>query len=315
MLANLSASNITIAKADTRRLLCLAQSARCLAAYLYAAAGTGESTTDLAWDGQAGVFENGVELASTDRFPAGDGMALADIDLDLLRQERLRMGTFDDNRRRHARPAGFAGSRSCWRQATMRRGLLRHVDRFPFVPADPDRLAQDCYEAYNIQVSGLVQRMRATGSQRIVIGVSGGLDSTQALIVAAQAVDLLGLPRTNIFGFTMPGFATGEHTKANAIRLMAAWVLPRASSTSGPRPGRCWPTSAIRSRKASRSTTSRSRTSKPGCAPTTCSGSPTTTRASCSVRATFPSWRWGGAPTALATRCPTTTSMPVCRRR
>ena len=222
VLANLSASNITIGKAETRQLLCLSQSARCLAAYLYAAAGTGESTTDLAWDGQAAIYEAGVQLAATDRFPAGARIAIADVDLDLLRQERMRMGTFDDNRRRHAAGRGFRTVTFALAPPDADLGLRRRVDRFPFVPADPARLAQDCYEAYNIQVSGLVQRLRANGTSRLVIGVSGGLNSTQALLVAAQAFDLLGLPRTNLLGFTMPGFGTSDGTKANAIRLMEA---------------------------------------------------------------------------------------------
>lgn len=223
VLANLSASNITIGKAETRNLLCRAQSARCVAAYLYAAAGTGESTTDLAWDGQASIFENGALLAETDRFPDDDRLATADVDLDLLRQERARMGTFDDNRRRHAssvdrfRRIGFR-----LEAPETNLGLRRHVDRFPFVPDDPARLEQDCYEAYNIQVSGLIQRIGATRGKRIVIGVSGGLDSTQALIVAAKAFDRLGLPRTDIFAFTMPGFGTSDRTKTNAVRLMEA---------------------------------------------------------------------------------------------
>jgi NAD+ synthase (glutamine-hydrolysing) len=220
VLANLSASNITIGKAETRRLLCQSQSARCVAAYLYAAAGAGESTTDLAWDGQASVFENGNVLAETERFPADHAAAIADLDLDLLRQERLQMGSFDTNRRRHARryrtvsfkldpPGGDVG-------------FHRRVERFPFVPADRERLEQDCYEAYNIQVSGLTQRLRATGLKRVVIGVSGGLDSTQALIVCAHAFDLLGLPRSDILAYTMPGFATSDLTKRNAIALMQA---------------------------------------------------------------------------------------------
>jgi NAD+ synthase (glutamine-hydrolysing) len=224
VLANLSASNITIGKAETRRLLCQSQSARCLAAYLYAAAGAGESTTDLAWDGQASVFENGAVLAETERFPAQGGAAIADIDLDLLRQERLHMGSFDTNRRRVVRQRGTA-----WRTIGFRidpplddLGLRRRIERFPFVPADVARLEQDCYEAYNIQVSGLAQRLRATGLRRVVIGVSGGLDSTQALIVCAQAFDLLRLPRTGIYAYTMPGFATSDHTKSNALRLMEA---------------------------------------------------------------------------------------------
>ena len=222
VLLNLSASNITIGKADTRRLLGQSQSARCIAAYLYAASGVGESTTDLAWDGQVSIFENGALLAESERFPASGHVAFADIDLDLLRQERSRQGTFDDNRRRH--PACRDFRRIPFRLDLPARdvALERAIERFPFVPSDPARLSQDCYEAYNIQVSGLVQRRRATGGGRIVIGVSGGLDSTQALIVAAKAMDLLGQQRTDILAYTMPGFGTSEGTRRNAHRLMAA---------------------------------------------------------------------------------------------
>ena len=218
VLANLSASNITIGKAETRRLLCRSQSARCLAAYLYAAAGAGESTTDLAWDGQASVFENGNTLAETERFPVADQAAIADIDLDMLAQERLQMGSFDTNRRRHART--FRRITFAVTPPDGDVGFHRRVERFPFVPADVARLEQDCYEAYNIQVSGLAQRLRATGLKKVVIGISGGLDSTQALLVCAQAFDLLGLPREGILAYTMPGFATSDHTKSNAWALM-----------------------------------------------------------------------------------------------
>ena len=218
VLANLSASNITIGKAETRRLLCRSQSARCLAAYLYAAAGAGESTTDLAWDGQASVFENGNTMAETERFPIADQAAIADIDLDLLMQERLQMGSFDTNRRRHAR--AFRQVEFAVSPPIADVGFRRRVERFPFVPADVARLEQDCYEAYNIQVSGLAQRMRATGLKKVVIGISGGLDSTQALLVCAQAFDLLGLPREGILAYTMPGFATSDYTKSNAWKLM-----------------------------------------------------------------------------------------------
>ncbi|EWY37178.1 NAD+ synthetase [Skermanella stibiiresistens SB22] len=222
VLANLSASNITIGKSDTRRLLCQSQSERCIAAYLYSAAGAGESTTDLAWDGQTSIFENGTVLTETARFPAGDQIAVADIDLDRIRQERMRMGSFDDNRRRmDVQPTAD------FRRVTFRLdppmadvGLERAVERFPFVPADPARLEQDCYEAYNIQVAGLLQRLRAIGTRHPVIGVSGGLDSTHALIVTARAMDRLGLPRSDILAYTMPGFATSDHTKGNAVRLM-----------------------------------------------------------------------------------------------
>lgn len=221
VIANLSASNITIGKAETRSLLTRAQSARCLCAYIYAAAGIGESTTDLAWDGQLTIDENGANLATSERFPMHAHHVLADVDLDLLRQERLRQGTFDDNARERAGPAYRSIS---WRLDPPRdTGPLRRiVGRFPFVPADPARLAQDCFEAYNIQVSGLSQRLAAIGVRKVVIGVSGGLDSTQALIVAARAFDRLGWPRANILAFTLPGFATSDETKANAHALMTA---------------------------------------------------------------------------------------------
>jgi NAD+ synthase (glutamine-hydrolysing) len=220
VLANLSASNITIGKAETRRLLCASQSARCVAAYLYAAAGAGESTTDLAWDGQASIFEAGATLAETERFPATSQFAVADIDLGLLRHERMQMGSFDANRRHN--PGEFRRIAFRLEPPVRDIGLERRVERYPFVPADPARLEQDCYEAYNIQVSGLAQRLGAIGSKHMVIGVSGGLDSTHALIVSGHALDRLGLPRSNILAYTMPGFATSAHTKGNAIRLMQA---------------------------------------------------------------------------------------------
>ena len=222
VLVNLSGSPITIGRADTRSLLCRAASVRCLAAYLYAAAGQGESTTDLSWDGQTSIFENGVLLAQGARFAGGPTITVADVDLDLLRSERARMGTFDDNRRTLGVTSGHRSVEFALDPPDVDLGLLRKVERFPFVPADPARLAQDCYEAYNIQVDGLVQRLRATNTKKVVIGVSGGLDSTHALIVAARAMDLLALPRANILGFTLPGFATSATTKSSATALMAA---------------------------------------------------------------------------------------------
>ncbi|MDE2376948.1 NAD(+) synthase [Bradyrhizobium sp.] len=220
VLINLSGSPITIGRARARALLCQSTSARCLAAYVYAAAGAGESTTDLAWDGQTSIHENGVLLAEGERFRQGGQITFADVDLDLLRQERAAMGTFDDNRRR--REATFRKVTFALKPPVADIGFLRRVERFPFVPSDESLLERDCYEAYNIQVAGLVQRMRATGTKRVVIGVSGGLDSTHALIVAAKAVDLLGLPRGNILAYTMPGFATGGESKSNALALMRA---------------------------------------------------------------------------------------------
>jgi NAD+ synthase (glutamine-hydrolysing) len=220
VLANLSGSPITIGRADDRKLLARSASSRCLAAYVYAAAGEGESTTDLAWDGQTMIYENGVLLAESERFPKGERMSIADVDIELLRAERLRMGTFDDNRRHHCDVTDrFRHVEFVVDPPTGDIGLRRAVERFPFVPSDPERLQQDCYEAYNIQVSGLEQRLRALNYPKVVIGVSGGLDSTHALIVAARAMDREGRPRSDILAFTLPGFATGDRTKTNAIAL------------------------------------------------------------------------------------------------
>jgi NAD+ synthase (glutamine-hydrolysing) len=230
VLLNLSGSPITVGRAEDRKLYSRAQSSRCLAAYVYAAAGQGESTTDLSWDGQTMIYENGVLLAETERFPDGERRSVADVDVDLLRQERTRMGTFDDNRRVHAdRTDDFRRipfTLDPPRDAAL--GLKREVERFPFVPADDDRLELDCYEAYNIQVAGLMQRMGAIGNPKIVIGVSGGLDSTHALVVAAKAMDRAGRPRTDILGFTLPGFATSDGTKSNAHKLMDALGITKA---------------------------------------------------------------------------------------
>jgi NAD+ synthase (glutamine-hydrolysing) len=224
VLLNLSGSPITVGRADDRRMHVRATSARCLAAYLYAAAGQGESSTDLSWDGQTMVYEMGDLLAETERFPEGPRRSVADVDLMRIRQERMRQGTFDDNRRGWQDRVGesFRTVEFELSPPTGDLGLRRRVDRFPFVPDDPARLAQDCYEAYNIQVSGLEQRLRAIGDPKVVIGVSGGLDSTHALIVAAKAMDRLGRPRSDILAFTLPGFATSSGTKDNATKLSAS---------------------------------------------------------------------------------------------
>jgi NAD+ synthase (glutamine-hydrolysing) len=226
VLANLSGSPITVARAEDRRLLVRSASSRCLAAYLYAAAGEGESSTDLSWDGQTMVYECGALLGETERFPHGPRRTTVDVDLERIRQERLRQGTFDDNARAEGLAGAFVEVEFTLDPPAGDIGLRRKVDRFPFVPDDPDRLALDCYEAYNIQVSGLEQRLRAIGGgdhePKIVIGVSGGLDSTHALIVAAKAMDRLGRPRSDILGFTMPGFATTDSTRSNATSLCKA---------------------------------------------------------------------------------------------
>jgi NAD+ synthase (glutamine-hydrolysing) len=226
VLANLSGSPITIARAEDRRLLVRSASFRSNAAYVFAAAGQGESTTDLSWDGQTMVYECGDLLGESERFPDGPRRTVVDVDLDRIRQERLRQGTHDDNRRGldSARP-----TRSAFRTVAFELappsgdiGLRRKLDRFPFVPDDVDRLALDCYEAYHIQVAGLVQRMQAIGRPKAVIGISGGLDSTHALIVAARAMDQLGRPRSDVLAFTMPGFATGDTSRSLATRLAKA---------------------------------------------------------------------------------------------
>ncbi len=223
ILCNLSASNIVVGKARERAMLAAAQSARTCSAYVFAAAGPGESTTDLAWDGQAFIHELGDELATSPRFSNAAELTIADVDVGRLRAERMRFGTFNDAAAAAGHPEtrfrriGFAHQPS---HADI--GLRRPVARFPFVPDDPRLLDEDCYEAFNIQVEGLLRRVSASGAKRLVVGVSGGLDSTHALIVAAKAFDRLGRPRTDILGFTMPGFATGADTKANAWALMEA---------------------------------------------------------------------------------------------
>ena len=223
VLLNLSASNITIGKAGYRNDLCAAQSGKCIAAYLYSAAGPGESTTDLAWDGHAVMFEQDRLLAESERFARDDQLISADIDLDRLLAERLRATSFSDSAQAHRE-----------RLRAMRRiafevqlpagdlGLRRAIERFPYVPAASDARDELCYEAYNIQVHGLAKRLESTGIERIVIGISGGLDSTQALLVAARTMDRLGLPRGNILAYTLPGFATSAGTRDNAWKLMQA---------------------------------------------------------------------------------------------
>lgn len=223
VLLNLSASNIIIGKAAYRRSLCASQSAKCLAAYLYAAAGPGESTTDLAWDGHAMIYENNELLAESTRFAADEQLIAADIDLERLVQERMRMTSFNDCASDHRDRV-----RSCRHVAVefkLPEGaipLRRMVERFPYVPSDPAARDERCFEAYNIQVHGLAKRLSSTDIEKVVIGVSGGLDSTHALIVAAKTMDQLRLPRTNVLAYTMPGFATSEATRANALALMRA---------------------------------------------------------------------------------------------
>jgi NAD+ synthase (glutamine-hydrolysing) len=204
LILNLSASNVTIAKDAYRHSLVANQSSRCLAAYLYTAAGTGESTTDLGWDGHALIYENGELLAEAERFQYGSQLIQAEVDLDRLCQERMRQTSFGQS----VQSYGEELSRfrkiffSADPPAAERLLCQREYGRFPYVHSNQAERERRCYQA--------------------VIGISGGLDSTQALIVAARAMDVLKLPRSNILAFTMPGFATSKRTLEDARALMAA---------------------------------------------------------------------------------------------
>ncbi len=223
ILTNLSASNVTIGKSDERHLLARAQSSRAVAAYVYSASGHGESTTDLAWDGQGMIYELGDLLAESERFALRPELSIADVDCDRILGERMRMQTFNDAAEHAGRPEDrfrTIAFEHCICSADI--GLIRPLRRFPFVPNRADRLDADCYEAFNIQVDGLMRRIEATRAKSVVIGISGGLDSTHALIVAAKTCDRMGLPRSFIRGYTMPGFGTTEGTRSNAWKLMEA---------------------------------------------------------------------------------------------
>lgn len=226
ILCNLSASPITIGRADDRHLHCRSSSSRSICAYVYSASGHGESTTDLAWDGQGVVYELGELLSESARFDLSPELCVVDIDTDRIAAERMRNQTFSDAAEAHGRPE------DSYRRIVFEHdyaqgdaGLKRPIRRFPFVPNNATTLDEDCFEAFNIQVDALMRRIQAVGAKSLVIGISGGLDSTHALIVASKACDRLGLPRTTIRGYTMPGFATSDGTKDNAWKLMEAFGI------------------------------------------------------------------------------------------
>ncbi len=218
IILNLSASPVVVGKSRARKRLCAATSERLMCAYAYSAAGPGESTTDLSWDGQSLIYEMGELIAEGERFSSGT-MTIGDIDVDRIAQERLRTATFNDARKL-AQPA--TGNTPFAHTPHGLTDFHRTVPRFPFVPSDRERLDEDCYEAFNIQVHGLMQRLETTGTKDVVIGISGGLDSTHAVIVACKAFDRLGIPRANIHGYTMPGFGTTVGSKNDALKLMRA---------------------------------------------------------------------------------------------
>lgn len=224
VLVNLSASNIVVGKSAYRHQLVAQQSARCLAAYMYTSAGRGESSTDLAWDGQALIYENGELLGESERFLNESHLLFADVDLERLSRERMHQTTFGQSARRHRDEVRKFRQVLVPVAAPLEDAELpleRRVARFPYVPADPRRRDERCKEVYNIQVQALAQRLSASGMSKVVIGISGGLDSTHALLVCAQAMDTLGLPRANILAVTMPGFATSTRTLQQARQLMA----------------------------------------------------------------------------------------------
>jgi NAD+ synthase (glutamine-hydrolysing) len=226
IILNPSASNITVGKSDERHLLARASSARGLCAYAYSASGHGESTTDLSWDGQGMIYELGDLLVESARFDLEPELCISDVDTQRILSERIRNGTFSDAAEHAGRPENtYRFVRFTHAAMPGDIGLQRPVARFPFVPARQHKLDEDCYEAFNIQVDALMRRIQATKPQSLVIGISGGLDSTHALIVAAKACDRLGLPRNTIRGYTMPGFATSEGTKSNAWKLMRAMEI------------------------------------------------------------------------------------------
>ncbi len=224
IVVNLSASNITVGKDDWRRQLVANQSGRCIAGYLYCASGYGESTTDLAWDGHGMIYENGSWVAETQRFQYRSQLVTGDIDLDRLAQDRMRTNMFSQSVQRQRdiverfRTVDFALDLPGAKQLP----LARRYERFPYVPSDPATRDARCQEVYDIQVQGLVKRLRAMQADKVVIGVSGGLDSTQALIVCARAMDVMALPRSHILAYTMPGFATSARTLDQSRRLMQA---------------------------------------------------------------------------------------------
>ncbi|MEL7683733.1 NAD(+) synthase [Citromicrobium bathyomarinum] len=227
ILANLSASPVTIGRASDRHLHCASSSSRGMCAYAYSASGHGESTTDLAWDGQGVIYELGELMQESVRFDRGAELCVIDIDTQRIVNNRTQNGTFHDASEAAGRPedwyrrVGFTHNMRA-AETVGGWGLKRPVRRFPFVPDDPDTLHEDCYEAVNIQVDALMRRIEATRPKSLVLGISGGLDSTHALLVACVACDRLGLPRETIRGYTMPGFGTSDRTKDNALKLMDA---------------------------------------------------------------------------------------------
>jgi NAD+ synthase (glutamine-hydrolysing) len=229
VLANLSASNVTVGKWEYRRDLVRMSAAKNLAVQLYSAAGFGESTADLAWDGHGLIADRGELLAETERFALDGSSALADVDLAALLTDRMRQTSFGQNAARHADQVArirhvVASPVRDGRASTTWHVLRRRVDPLPFVPSDPAQRDHRCREIFSIKATALAQRLRSlpADARRLVVGVSGGRDSTQALLVAVHAMDLLALPRRDVVCVTMPGFGTSDRTYAAACALTRA---------------------------------------------------------------------------------------------
>lgn len=222
VLINPAASPAAAGSAGCRRTLIAAHAARCLAAYLYVSAGCGESTTDFTWDGHALVAESGELLAETERFRPHSELLYTEIDLERLVQERLRCHTFAENARLQAAAGHFRQVEFTVTTPEAQLLLSRPCPRFPYIPADPEKRQKHFRDTYKMQIQGLTQRLRAAGRKKIVLGVSGGLDSAQALVIAAKAMDQLELPREHVRAYTMPGFATSDKTRKNAWKLIKA---------------------------------------------------------------------------------------------
>lgn len=222
VLANLSASNEAIGKAGYRRQLIESQSARCIAAYVYASCGVGESSTDILFGGHCLIAENGVLLTESERFRRGGHLLVADVDLDRLRHDRSQMNSFNDSNRVADREVpDFRVIRFDLDVTPREPDLIRSVEAAPFVPTNPATRDERCREIFQTQVAALARRLSHIGTPPVSIGVSGGLDSTLALLVVCKTMDDLGVPRSQVKALTMPGFGTTDHTKGNAHALMS----------------------------------------------------------------------------------------------
>ena len=215
VIVNLSASDALVGKRDYRRNLVMNQSARCMAAYVYASAGVHESTTDMVFSGHLMIAENGSMIAESKPFSRFTEIVYADVDVERLNMQRLSEGSFQDfdSRSFYARAASFEGLRP------LEKLQYRFVSPMPFVPGSQETRDQSCTEIFNIQCAGLAKRLDASHSKRAVIGLSGGLDSTLALLVVAETFKLLKRPASEILALTMPGFGTTKRTKNNAVEL------------------------------------------------------------------------------------------------